>query len=211
MTSPYVNTVLSKTVPLHPYQMNNKIYLNLKNNLERSIVGKCYSKYGFIVKIIKIEKVNEGVIEAENTDASAFFDLSFSCRICLPLKDTQIICQIDKVNKVLITAVNGPILVIITNDRINDKVFFKDNNNNIRYKKEDQSDILKSQDFIKVTLETIRFHNGDEKIKAIGYMDDIASESDQKKFYEDQYKEEEQQINIDEYLESNQTSESVIV
>lgn len=211
MTSPYINTKLSKTVPLYPYQMNNDVYINLKKNLEKSLLGKCYSKFGYVVKIIKILDYKNGFIEAENINASAFFDLTFSCRLCLPLKDTQIICQIDKVNKVLITATNGPILVIITNDRINDTVFFKDNNNNIRYKKENQSNILESQDYIKVTLKTILFHEGDEKIKAIGFMDDVANDEDKKKFYEDQYKENEQQVDLNDYLQSNQTAEAIIV
>ncbi len=56
--------------------MNNKIYINLKNNLQE-ISGKCFSKYGFIVKIIEILKYSDGVIEAENIESSALFDLEF--------------------------------------------------------------------------------------------------------------------------------------
>lgn len=135
MTSPYINTKIYSSVILFPHQMNNKVYINLKQNLERKIVGRCLLNYGFVVKVIEILSYKDGVIEAENTDASALFDVVFSCRLCIPLKNTQIVCQIERVNKLLITAINGPILVIVTNNRINDKVFFKDNNNNIRYKK----------------------------------------------------------------------------
>ena len=188
MSSPYINTKLKTSILLHPYQMDNKVYINLKSNLERKIVGKCYSKYGFVVKVIEILNYKEGVIEAENTDSSALFELEFSTRICLPLKDTQIICKVDRVNKLLITAVNGPIVVIITNDRINDKVFFKDNNNNVRYKIDNKSDILKSNDMIKVTLRTIQFYDSDEKIKAIGFLDDIADVGEKKMFFDDEYK-----------------------
>ena len=95
-----------------------------------------------LLNLLEILDYKDGIIEAENTESSALFDLDFSCKICSPLKNTQIICEIDSVNKLLITAINGPILVIITNDRINNNVFFKDNNNNIRYKKENESQIL---------------------------------------------------------------------
>lgn len=202
MSSPYINTKLSTSVILHPYQMDNKIYINLKNNLQ-NIVGKCFSKYGYIVKIIEILNYKDGVIEAENTESSALFDLDFSCRICTPLKNTQIICEIDRVNKLLITAINGPILVVITNDRINSNVFFKDNNNNIRYKKSAQSNMLQPHDFIKVTLQTIHFNDGDEKIKAIGYMDDIATDDEKKNYYKDLYIDSDTVVNYEQYVKSS--------
>lgn len=189
MTSPYVNTKINTSVILHPYQMNNKIYINLKKNLEKQVVSKCFSKYGYIVKVIEILNYKDGVIEAENTESSALFDLEFSCKICLPLQNMQIICEIDRINKLLITAKNGPILVVITNDRVNNTLFFKDNNNNIRYKQNGESKMLEARDFIKVTLQTIKFFDGDEKIKAIGFIDDVASEDDIKNYYADQYKE----------------------
>ena len=53
MLSPYINTKLTTSVLLHPYQMDNKIYINLKKNLEKKIVGSCFSKYGYIVKLIR--------------------------------------------------------------------------------------------------------------------------------------------------------------
>lgn len=203
MTSPYINTKLTTSVLLHPYQMDNKIYLHLKKNLEKKLLGRCFSRYGYVVKIIKILSYKDGIIEAENTEASALFDLEFSCKICAPLRNTTIICQVDKVNKLLVTATNGPILVVITNDRINSETFFKDKNNNIRYKKGSTSEVLQSNDFIKVTLQTIQFYDGDEKIKAIGFIEGMASEEETKSFYADQYKETEELIEFDEYKKDN--------
>ena len=81
MTSPYINTKLSASILLHPYQMDNKIYINLKKNLEKKLIGKCFSNYGYVVKIIKILSYKDGIIEAENTESSALFDLEFSCKL----------------------------------------------------------------------------------------------------------------------------------
>lgn len=188
MTSPYINTKLKHTVALHPYQMDNKIYINLKKNLENHLVGKCFTKYGYVMKIIEILSYKDGIIEAEDFESSAKFDIEFSCRLCFPTKNMQIICEIDRLNKLMMTAKNGPILAIITNDRINGEFFYKDNNNNIRYKKDNQTKLLEEQDFIKVTIQSIKFLDGDSVIKVIGFLDDIATDEEKSKYYSDQYK-----------------------
>jgi DNA-directed RNA polymerase subunit E'/Rpb7 len=172
--------------------MNNNVYLHLKKNLELKIMNKCFNKYGYILKVIEIFKFEDPVIEAENVDASALFSLDFSCKICLPMKNMQIICQIQKFNKLLMVANNGPISVVITNNRIDGDVFFKDNNNNIRYKDKNgsqESKLLGPKDFVKVTIQTVKFFDGDEKITTIGFLNDIANDKEVESYYSDMYKE----------------------
>ena len=72
----------------------------------------------------------------------------------------------------------------------------------IVYKKESQSLMLQPHDFIKVTLRTIQFHDGDTKIKAIGFIDDMATEEEKKKFYLDQYKETDVLVDYEKYTTS---------
>jgi DNA-directed RNA polymerase subunit E'/Rpb7 len=170
--------------------MNNKIYLNLKKNLELKTINKCFNKYGYVVKIIEILKYDNPIIEAENVDSSALFSLDFSCKICLPMKNMVIVAQIQKFNKLLMIATNGPISTVITHNRINSDVFFKDNNNNIRYKnKNGESKLLGPEEFIKITIQTVKFFDGDEKITTIGFLNDMASEEEIKSFYSDMYEE----------------------
>jgi DNA-directed RNA polymerase subunit E'/Rpb7 len=203
MSGPYINTELYTTISLHSSQMDNKIYLNLKKNLENKVSKKCFRDYGYITEVYEILDYKDGIIEGENFSASAKFDVTFSCRLCLPLRFTQIICKVDRVNKLLITAVNGPILVIITNERINDKIFFTDNNNNLRHKQNEKSFILKPSEYVKVTINKITFNHGDQKIKAIGFLDDIASENDKIRFYQELYNKEGEPINFDDYIKKN--------
>lgn len=198
MHSPYINTKLATVVALKPHQMDNKLYINLKKNLEEKLLGKCYKHYGYITNIYKILEYKNGIIEAEDIMSSALFDIEFSCRLCRPLKNQIIVAQIEHISKVLITANNGPILVIITSDRINNENFFIDNNNNIRYKKkEGQSKLLESKDFVKIIIISTVFNHGDERIKALGILDNMATEEEIKKFYQDLYNTEE--INIKKY------------
>lgn len=176
--SPYINTKLGTTILLKPHQMDNKLYLNLKKNLEAKLLRKCYKHYGYITDIYEILKYNDGVIEAENLMASATYDIEFSCNLCKPLKNQTIVCQIDHVSKVLITASNGPIYIIITNDRVNDQYFFTDTNNNLRYRKDEGSKVLEPKEFIKVTIISVVFNHGDEKIKGMGFLENVASEDE---------------------------------
>jgi DNA-directed RNA polymerase subunit E'/Rpb7 len=202
MTSPYINTKLFTNVSLRPDQMDNKIYINLKKNLEYKVLNKCYKHYGFITHINEIE-YEDGFIEAENLSSSALFPVDFSCRLCKPLKNTQIICKVNRANKLLVTVENGPILVIITSDRLNPDVFFTDNNNILRYKKEDTSYILKEGDFVKVTIVSISFNHIDTVIKAIGYLENIATDNEIKQFYDDTYDQNTELVDYAEYAQND--------
>lgn len=189
ISNPYINTILTVPINLHPYQMNNNIYSSLKGNLETKLLDKCYKDYGYVCKIIEILKYEDGIIEAENVESSARFMVEFSCKLCLPNKGTTIVATVDNINQSIITAVNGPIIVIIANDRINGNVFFKDNNNNIRYDKDKKSVMLKPGDHIKVTITGTRFYHGNPGISAIGILEGIPTENEVKDFFIVQYKE----------------------
>lgn len=206
MEGPYINTKLSTTVSLRPDQMDNKVYINLKRNLEEKINSRCYKDYGYISNIYEILEYKDGVIEAENLMGSAVFDVSFSCRLCKPLKNHIVVAKIKRVNKVLITAENGPILIIITNDRVDSDVFFTDNNNNIRYKKDGSSEMLKSGDYVKITIRSVVFNDQDTKIKAMGYLENIATDKEIKQHFEDMYSSDEL-VDYDQYNEGDQNGE----
>ena len=202
--NPFINTKLSTTVSLRPDQMDNKIYLNLKNNLEKKIVGKCYKDYGFINKIYEIIRYKDGIIEDENFTGSAVFDLEFSCSICRPLRNQSIVCQVEKVNKMLIMLKNGPLKIVITIQRFDNENFFVDNNNNIRYKNKNGSEILKSDDYVIANVLQVIFNHGDSRITAMGSLNRMATEDDVKKFYTDMYEEPQELVSYTEYVNTVQ-------
>ena len=174
--SPYINTTLSYSVMLHPNQMDNKFYLHLKNNLIDSLVGKCYSNYGYISKIYKIEEHSDPIIEAENPTGSAKSVVKFSCKLCYPAKNREIICKIDRMNKSLIGGINGPLKIIITPDKMNKNNFYMDMNKNIRIKS--TSEQLMPNVYIRVLIKNSAFSNYDKEIISIGYLEDIANEKE---------------------------------
>lgn len=171
--SPYINTTLVCPIMLQPTQMDNKMYLHLKTNLVNKLSGKCYLNYGHIMKIYKIEEISDGVIEAEDNSCSAKIIVKFSCSLCIPMKNKEIICKIDRMNKTLISGINGPIKTIITPDKINKDKFFTDTDRNIRIK--ENSEQLTPDIYIRVLILSYTFSNYDTDIISIGFLQDMAT------------------------------------
>jgi len=178
--NPYVDTTLLCPIMLSPNQMDNKLYLHLKLNLKNKLEGKCYKNYGYINNIYTIEELSDGIIEPEDSLCSAKYIVKFSCNICIPIINKEIICKIDRMNKNLIGAINGPIKAIITSDKINEKNFLIDMNRNIRIKK--NSEILIPDLYIRVLILSKSFGNYDKHILVIGYLQDIATDEEIDKY-----------------------------
>ena len=128
MNNPFIDTMLYATVALHPSQLNNNIYSNLKQNLIEKYERRCYKDYGYICKIYEIIKRDNGILIPEDLNSSAIFKVKFSCRLCHPLENTQIICKVNQTTDLFISLVSEPIHIIVTtdSDRINSSVFYKD-------------------------------------------------------------------------------------
>lgn len=202
MTSPYINTKLFTYITLKPNQLNNNIYTNLKNNLSNRLLERCYKKYGNIRKVYEIE-YNDGELIANDPSGSVRFKVTFGCNLCIPLKRKQIICKVDRINTMMLTAKNGPIMAVVTNQRINDEKFVMDNKNNLRYKTgKDTANLIKSNDYIKITILETKFLNGDKKIMAIGFLEDMATDSEKKQYAQDLFgdNQENEMVNVDEYI-----------
>ena len=185
MSKPYINTELVAIVPIYPYQMNNEFYLHLKRNLQEELIGRCYKEYGYINKIYEILKYSKGIIPAENFMGSAEYDVTFSCQLYAPPDGLQLICKIERINKALIIAKHGPIFAMIPSNRINETNFFTDTANRIRYKKGNKSHVLQTNEYIKVTINKSSFIAGKKEIKAICFLDSMASGEEINQFLEE--------------------------
>lgn len=194
--NPYVNTSLVYPVMLLPNQMDNKMYIHLKSNLINKLESKCYKNYGFVNKIYSIEETSDGIIEAEDPTCSAKIIVRFKCNLCLPIVGKEIICKIDRMNKALISAINGPIKAIITTDKINKENFFSDMNRNIRIK--NTSDVLVPEKYIRVLVLSKSFSDYDRNILVIAFLQDIATQEQINQFYMVDNKDNIDDNNIDE-------------
>lgn len=180
---PYINTTLLCPVILLPNQMDNKLYLHLKGNLIKKLQNKCYKDYGYIDKIYSIEETYDGKIEPEDPLCSAKIVVKFNCKLCIPILNKEIICKIDRMNKSLIGAVNGPIMSVITEDKINKDKFFSDVHRNIRIKMSEKSESLATGMYVKVMVLSRTFSENDKNILVIGFLQDIATEDEINNYY----------------------------
>lgn len=168
---PYFDSELFSRVIIYPNQIDNDIYINLKNNLKKKVEKKC-NKYGYITKVYKILDLSEGEVVPENFDASVTYDVKFSCRICLPTINQIIICKVELFNKSLIKATNGPIICIISNNNINSEKFMMDNNGDYIHK---SNTIIKTGTLVNIKINALNFYAGDERILLLGFLDDLPS------------------------------------
>lgn len=179
--NPSTNTTLVCPIMLYPNQMDNKMHIHIKSNLINKLEKKCFKNYGYINKIFSIEETSDGVIEAEDPTCSAKIIVKFICNLCLPIIEKEIICKIDRMNKVLISAINGPIKAIITADKINKDKFFPDINRNIRIK--GNSQVIIPDMFIRVLVLSRSFSDYDKNIIVIGFLQDIATQDEINQYY----------------------------
>lgn len=200
MNNPFIDTMLYTTIVLHPSQLNNNIYSNLKLNLTKTLEKKCYKKYGYISKIYEILERDNGIIVPEDITSSATFKIKFSCRLCHPLENTQVICKVNQTADVFVSLIRDPIHIIVTadGDRINGNIFYKDQyEKKIKIKK--TNEVLEPGTFVKATILSKAFTDKDKKILAIGTLDDIATDAEIEKFYSEEYSPDKQFVDFDEY------------
>ena len=207
ISTPYLDSELYSRILIRPQQINNDIYINLKNNLKKKVEKKC-NKYGFITKIYKILDFSEGEVVPENFDSSIVFNVKFSCRICLPVSDTNIICKIELLNKSLIKASNGPIVCIIGINYINENIFSLNNKGDII--NINNNEVLKSGDYIIVKIKGTNFFPGDERIVILGGLESLPTNEEIQTYYKENLESEkivdDDNIDIDN-LSNDNTSE----
>jgi len=183
---PIVNTTLSTKVSLFPMQMNNEIYYHLKQNVEKKVQGKC-NEFGYVIKVLKIEDYNDGIIDAENFSGSAVYNIRYLASLCIPVEKTQIIVKIENINNAIILALHGPISCVITPDKINTELFTNEIGkyyikNKKQETKHETRQELKKGDLVKITILSKKLYKNDIMI-SLGFLDDMATQGEQDNFY----------------------------
>ena len=187
LVNPYKNTIFYTRVKLMPYQMNNELYINLKNNLMKKVEKRC-NKYGYINKVYKVMSYSDGMINPEDFSGSAIFNIKYSANACIPIENTRIVVKIEKMNNMAILAKNGPIKVVLKYDKISTK--FKVVQGVIFYGEKNQTQV-KVGDYLIINILAKRFYNKDIFISVYGYIEDVPTEEQVKNNFEPYHEESE--------------------
>lgn len=178
LVSPYKNITQYSKIQIKPNQMNSDIKNIIKMTLRKKVEKKC-NKNGFIDEVYRIEDSEAMDMEPENLSGCCNFQVSFHCRICIPIENTQLVVQIKNLNQVLILAVNGPIMIFIPKENIDLDTW--DIYDHFLHKK--SKEVLKVNNFVKVEVVKARINQLDYQIKVIGKLLDFATEEEVKNFY----------------------------
>ena len=174
---PYITTELTTTVSLEPSLLNN----NLKDKLKDKILNKCL-EIGFVTNVYNISYYSNGILIPENFSGDILFNIKYNARLCYPIKNTNIVAKIINITKVLIVAVNGPIVVIIKINNFDNTKLKKNNKNEITY----SNNLLKLEDDIIINIENVNINDKDTRILVLGKLLNIANENDIKLGYENE-------------------------
>ena len=171
----FINIKLHDLVVLLPWQLNNELYLHLKNNLKNKVEKKCIDA-GYICKVNEIENYDNGFILPEDLSGNITFKVTYTANVCVPIPNNLMICKVDQIIKNVILCKNGPVNIIITFTNINVNAFNIDNQKNIidiRTKKKIEID-----DYLKIIIKSKRSYNGDNTIGVIGFIEDLATKEE---------------------------------
>ena len=177
LVSPYTNTIQYGKIYIRPSQMNSDIEQNMELVVKQKYENRC-NKYGYIDKVYAIEDYEECILPPEDLSGSATYNISYQCRLCLPLENTMIVSQIHNINNEIILK-NGPIITIIPKVNINTTVWEL---SNIVYHKEKKTE-LKPNDYVKIVIDKHKINQYDTKIITIGILVDYASKEEVENYF----------------------------
>jgi DNA-directed RNA polymerase subunit E'/Rpb7 len=150
----------------------------MKLVLKKKVEKKC-NKNGFIDEVFKILEFSDGIMIAENLDGSAIYNISYHCRICIPIENTIIIGTVKMVNPDLIVVINGPMLIFIPKNNVDTNIW--DIPENYNHKKSNIKLVIGN--FVKIQITDKRINQGDSQIKIMGNLQDFATNEEVEKYY----------------------------
>jgi DNA-directed RNA polymerase subunit E'/Rpb7 len=178
LVSPYRNIKQYTRISIEPFNMNSDIKNNMKIILKKKIEKKC-NKNGFVDEVYRILEYSDGMMPPENLNGSVIYNITYHCKICIPVENTNIIGQIKVINQELIIAVNGPIMFFIPKENIDTNIWdIPDGYMNKLKKKKIQRD-----DYVKIQIIDKRINQNDSQIKSIGKLLDFASSEEVEKYF----------------------------
>lgn len=188
ITNPVNVMKLKAQVVLHPSQLDNDIYNNIKENLSIRILGRCYKNYGLINKIITIDSYSGAYIFNEDIESKVQYDVIFTCEVVKPVEGSIIITKIVTNHKSCLTTENYNIVTFIESNQISDDYYINQYNGKIINKK--TNDELKKGDMVKVKILNFIFYHNKQKIISLGFLDSQLTEPEIQQYYDNKFNDE---------------------
>ena len=176
--SPYKNIKQNTSISVEPYHMNSDIKNNMKNILKKKVEKKCNTR-GYIDEVYKILEYSDGFMPPENLNSCAIYNVTYHCRICIPIENTIIVGMVKIVNMELVIVMNGPIVIFIPKENIDNNVW--DIMEGYLHKTDKKK--LTVNNYVKVQIINKKINTEDTQIKSMGRLLDFATADEVEKYY----------------------------
>ena len=171
IVSPYRNIKQYTRISIEPHHMNSNIKNNMKYVLKKKVEKKC-NKYGYVSEVYRILEYSDGIMPTENLNANAIYDITYHCKLCIPIENTCIVCNISVISPEIIFGHNGPLLIMIRRDNIDmSNWMISDGIFNIKANRK-----LQANDYCIVKILEKRVNQEDSQIKLGCQLIDLATE-----------------------------------
>ena len=110
----------------------------------------------------------------ENLGGSAIYNITYHCKLCIPVENTFIVGLVKVINQELVVAINGPIMIFIPKENVDNNTWDIPDG----YMNKISSKKLLVGDYIQIQIVDKRINQNDNQIKAIGRLVDFATTED---------------------------------
>ena len=179
VVSPFKDMIQFTRIKILPQHMNSDIRNHMKLNLKKKVEKKC-NKNGFVDEVYKIIEFKDGIMNPENLSGIVIFDISYHCRLCIPIENSIIISRVKVINQELVMTENGPIYIFVPKDNIDTNIW--DVDDNFRNKNNNNKKLIEN-DFVKIKIINKRINQNDYQIKCIGKLLDFATNNEIEKYF----------------------------
>lgn len=178
ITSPYKNVNQYTKLQVLPHMLNSDIKNNMEITLIQKVEKKC-NKNGYVDKIYEITDYGDGYMLPENLLGAVHYNVTYHCRLCIPIENTIIIGQVKRFNPELIILHNGPITIFVP------KIDIESSNWEVSttYTHKKTKEELQNDKYVKVLIKKTKINQGDTKIKCMGKLIDYATKEEYTKYF----------------------------
>jgi hypothetical protein len=165
---------ISEIITLDPYDLNNGIYTRIYDIMKEK-EKKCI-KEGFVDKVVCLQRCEDLPMRAEDLESKSKHHVEAMCWVYAPFIGARLKATLNKITYSSLSAVLGPIQIIIPINRINQEVFRLSEKGLTTAA--DEKEVAVGRTVI-VEVKAMRFNVGSTSIKVIGELTGILEQEPQ--------------------------------
>lgn len=155
-----IKSFINYELSLKPELLNSNIMSNILQECKEKVTKKCFSEYGIVMEILKINKIKSNIISRNTANIIVYIELVANC--IKPEKNSILTLPIYKIiDYGILININDKLMFLIPLSYFKDYVLNKEDNTICK-----EDIIIKESDNIKFKVINVKFDG--EKFNGIG-------------------------------------------